>query len=74
ATRHINDIEVVLSHVMGFKIWKSSVYMFTTIPNEVDWSAVGWITLTGITLAGLGALAPAMRAARLLPAETLRCE
>jgi len=74
ATRHINDIEAVLSHVLGFKIWKSSVYMFTTIPNEVAWSAVGWITLTGIALAGLGALAPAVRAARLLPAETLRCE
>jgi len=74
ATRHINDIEALLTNILGFKIWKSSVYMFQHIPNQVAWGAVGWIVLAGVAIAALGALWPAFRAARLQPVETLRFE
>ena len=73
-TSNINSFENLLTKLFGFKIWKSGVYMFSEIPNEVAWSAVGWIVLTGIAFAAIGALAPALLAARLAPAESLRFE
>lgn len=73
-TSNINSFENLLTKLFGFKIWKSGVYMFSEIPNEVAWSTVGWIVLTGIAFAAIGALAPALLAARLAPAESLRFE
>jgi len=74
ATRNINIIEAGLTKLLGFKIWKSGVYMFSHIPNEVDWGSVAWILPVGLATAMLGALLPAFRAGRMLPAETLRYE
>ena len=72
-TEHIREIETVLSKLLGFKIWKSSSYQFM-IPNQITWQAIGWIPLAGAALAVLGALLPAIRAARLEPVESLRYE
>jgi ABC-type lipoprotein release transport system permease subunit len=74
ATRNINIIEAGLTKLFGFKIWKSGVYMFSHIPNDVDWGSVAWILPVGLVTAMLGALLPAFRAGRMLPAETLRYE
>lgn len=74
ATRHINGIESFLTHLLGFKIWKSGVYMFKHIPSSVAWDAVFWIVLVGVAAALLGAVVPALRAARLQPVEALRFE
>jgi ABC-type antimicrobial peptide transport system permease subunit len=48
--------------------------MFTQIPNTVNWSAVGWISAAGVLAAVLGALIPAIAAARVKPVEILRYE
>lgn len=74
ATRNISLIEQVIVKVLGFKIWKSGVYMFSEIPNDVYWSAVWWIMAMGVGAAALGALLPAVRASRLQPVESLRYE
>ncbi|MBN2211783.1 MAG: ABC transporter permease [Sedimentisphaerales bacterium] len=74
ATRHINMVESALTRLLGFKIWKSGVYMFKQIPNDVAWDAVGWICLAGVAAAILGATVPAIRAARWRPIEALRYE
>jgi ABC-type lipoprotein release transport system permease subunit len=74
ATRHINLLEATLTRLLGFKVWKSGVYMFSHIPDEVAWDSVGWILAAGIGTAMLGALLPALRAARLRPVENLRYE
>ena len=74
ATHNINLIETILAKLLGFKIWKSGVYLFSEIPNEVDASAVTWIVFAGILTALLGALLPAIRAAHLQPVEALRYE
>jgi len=74
ATRNINLIESVLTKLMGFKIWKSGVYLFSQIPNEVSWPSIVWILIVGVLTAIMGALLPALRAARLQPVQALRYE
>ncbi len=74
ATKNINSLESFLASLLGFKIWKSGVYFIREIPSEVAWSAVWWIAAAGLITAILGALLPALRAARLAPVEALRYE
>ena len=74
ATRNINFLEGWLSRLLGFKIWKSGVYMFSEIPDRVDWSALIWIVGVGLVTAIVGSLLPAGRAARMEPARALQYE
>lgn len=74
ATRNISVMDALLTKLLGFKMWKSGVYLFSEIPNEVAWGSVGWILLAGIAAAIVGALLPAIRAARMQPVDTLRYE
>ncbi|MFC1783245.1 hypothetical protein ACFL02_06625, partial [Planctomycetota bacterium] len=64
----------LLTRALGFKIWRSGVYLFSDIPNEVAWNSVVWIMAVGVLSAVLGALLPALRAARMLPVDALRYE
>jgi lipoprotein-releasing system permease protein len=73
-TKNINVIEGWIRIAFGLKLWKASVYMFSRIPNEVDWHAVVWIVLSAIVGAALGALIPAMSAAMTRPVNVLRYE
>ncbi len=73
-TRNINTIEEWVRVVFGLKLWKSSAYMFTEIPNKIDLGAAGWIILFTICAAAIGALIPAVVAARTRPVEILRYE
>lgn len=74
ATRNIAGIEGAMARALGFKIWKSGVYLFSEIPHEVAWSAAGWIVLAGVVAAAAGAVAPAVRAGRMQPVAALRWE
>ncbi len=73
-TKNVNTVERWISTALGLKIWKSSTYMFSRIPNEVDWASVVWIVAAAVVAAGVGALIPAIAAARLRPVEILRYE
>jgi ABC-type lipoprotein release transport system permease subunit len=73
-THNINAIEQTISSVFGLKVWQASTYMFTRIPNTVHWPSVVWISAAGILAAALGALIPAICAARVKPVEILRYE
>jgi lipoprotein-releasing system permease protein len=73
-TVNINPIEHQISRLFGLKIWKAGVYMFTQIPNTVDWPAAGWILLAAVLASVAGALLPAMRAACIQPVRLLRYE
>jgi lipoprotein-releasing system permease protein len=73
-TKNINTLEDWVRIVFGMKLWRSSVYMFEKIPSEVNWPAVWWIVLAAIAACVVGALIPAMVAARLQPVEILRYE
>ena len=73
-TRNINTIEQWIRIIFGLKLWKSSVYLFTRIPDQVDWHLAIQIVLFAIIAAVLGALIPAFIAARTKPVEILRYE
>jgi len=73
-TKNINTIEQWIRIIFGLKLWKSSVYMFSRIPNEVNWNWALWIALFAVAAAAVGTLIPAIIAARTRPVEILRYE
>ncbi|MBN2315518.1 MAG: FtsX-like permease family protein [Sedimentisphaerales bacterium] len=73
-TDNINTIENWIRIIFGLKLWKSSVYMFSKIPNEVNWTWAFCIIMTAILAAAVGALIPAIVAALTKPVEILRYE
>jgi lipoprotein-releasing system permease protein len=73
-TRNVNTVEDWIRIIFGLKLWRSSVYMFSKIPNEVDWASAIPIILLAIIAATIGALQPAVMAARTKPVEILRYE
>ena len=73
-TKNINTIEEWIRIIFGLKLWKSSVYMFSKIPNEVDWNSALLIALSAVIAAAVGALIPAIIAVRTRPVNVLRYE
>lgn len=73
-TKNVNTIEQWISGMLGLKLWKSSTYMFTRIPTEVNWHSVWWVVAAAALAASLGALIPAITAARVRPVRILRYE
>jgi lipoprotein-releasing system permease protein len=73
-TVNINTIEGWIRATFGLKLWQSSVYMFARIPNVVDWQWALLLVGLSIAAAAVGALMPAVLAARTRPVEVLRYE
>jgi len=63
-----------LNRQFGFQIWDRTVYFFERIPNEVAWTEVGVIVVAAVAASVLGAVIPAILAARVDPVESLRYE
>jgi len=72
--RHINPIHEALGRWFGFQVWDPEWFLFQQIPNEVDPATGGAIVAGAIAAGLLGALIPALRAARMQPVEALRYE
>ncbi len=72
--KYINEIHTAMGEMLGLKIWDPEVYAFDTIPNTMDPETVVWIVAVAIASSILGALVPAIRAARMNPVEALRWE
>jgi len=73
-TKNINTIEEWIRIIFGLKLWKSSVYMFSKIPSEVNWFWALVFVLLAIIAAAIGTLIPAIVAAWTKPIEILRYE
>ncbi|MHC4573600.1 MAG: ABC transporter permease [Planctomycetota bacterium] len=73
-TRNVNRIEEWVRIIFGLKLWKSSVYMFSKIPNAVNWDWALLIVLSAVIAVAIGALIPAIIAARSRPVNILRYE
>jgi lipoprotein-releasing system permease protein len=73
-TQNVNLIEDWIRRLFGLKLWKSSVYIFSRIPSEVNWHWVSIIVCSAILAVIVGTLVPALVAARTRPVNILRYE
>ncbi len=73
-TVNVNTIEEGIRIVFGLKLWKSSVYLFSRIPNEVNWSWAALFMLVATAAAAVGTLIPAIVAAMTKPVNILQYE
>jgi lipoprotein-releasing system permease protein len=71
---YINQMHAWLGRVTGVQIWNPEVYLFDKIPNTMSWRDIMVIIPIAIVSCVLGALIPAIRAARMQPVESLRWE
>ena len=72
--RYINEIEDVLSHLTGRKVFNEEIYYFSSIPTLVSPFMVTWVALGAIGIAVLASVFPARRASQLHPVRALRYE
>src|SRR5262249_36468040 len=71
---YINDIEKLLSRLIGHKVFDDSIYYFNQVPTLVELSTVFWIVVGAMMIAAAASVWPAQRAARLHPVRALRFE
>ena len=72
---YINDIQDWLARLHPeLRVWKADVYSFDSIPNVVKWEDALVIGVIAIIASIVGALVPALVAARKHPVESLRYE
>jgi len=73
-TRNINTVENYIRIIFGLKLWKSSIYLFSSIPNHVNWYWGCIIIVAAVIAVAVGSLIPAVVAARTRPVNILRYE
>lgn len=71
---YINELHAALGALFHVQIWNPEVYLFDKIPNTMSWRDIAVIVPIAIVSSVLGALLPAIRAARMHPVESLRWE
>jgi lipoprotein-releasing system permease protein len=71
---NINELHKWLGKEFGVEIWNAKTYLFDKIPNTMDSHDVVVIVSVAVLSSVLGALVPAIRAARMNPIEALRWE
>jgi lipoprotein-releasing system permease protein len=72
--RYINELHDGLAKLTGQYMWSPETYLFDTIPNSMNPTEVTIIVAVAIISSIIGALVPAVRAARMHPVEALRWE
>ena len=72
--KYINEIHQWLGRQLGVQVWNPEVYLFDKIPNTMNPREVTVIVTIAIIASAIGALVPAIRAARMKPVEALRWE
>ena len=72
--RNIVAIQHAIEDMTGGRVFDSSVFMLTTLPDQVDWVDVSRVVLLGLVLSLLATIYPSWRAARTDPVEALRHE
>ena len=72
--RNIVAIQHFIEGMTGGRVFDSSAFMLTTLPDRVDWVDVSRVVALGLLLSLLATLYPSWRAARTDPVEALRHE
>lgn len=72
--RNIVAIQHFIEDMTGGRVFDSSVFMLSALPDRIDWADVGKVVVLGLGLSLLATLYPSWRAARTDPVEALRHE
>jgi lipoprotein-releasing system permease protein len=73
-TQNMDSIQPFLERTLGFQLFDPAVYAITTIPTDLQVGNVVGIGTAALILTLLATVYPALRAARVSPAEALRYE
>ncbi len=73
-TYNIESIKAFIESFYGSKLFDPIIYYLTKLPVEVDLTNILFIIITALGLSILSTLYPAIRAAKIEPAKTLRNE
>ncbi|MFT3880157.1 MAG: FtsX-like permease family protein [Gemmatales bacterium] len=71
-THNINEIERLLSRMLGQDVFPKDIYFFDSIPVELNFWTIVWVNLGAIAIATAASVLPAIRAAMLHPVRALR--
>ncbi len=71
---YINEIEHVISWILGRKVFDENIYYFHEIPTVVQPVMVAWVAFGAVVIAVLASVLPARRASALHPVRALRFE
>lgn len=71
---NINPIHDWLGSALGIVVWDPAIYFFPEIPSRLDPIAATLVLAGGVAFSVLGAILPAIKAARLDPVAALRFE
>lgn len=71
---NINGIHDFIGEKLGLWVWDPRVYYFSVIPAQFKWMDSSVVLVSAVLASGLGALIPALRAARMDPVKSLRFE
>ncbi len=71
---NINLLHSKLATILKIQIWNPETYLFDTIPNTINPREVAVIAACAVVASVVGALVPAVRAARMNPVDSLRWE
>jgi lipoprotein-releasing system permease protein len=71
---NINWLHTEFARLTGHQIWNPEVYAFDTIPSTMNPREVAVILVIAVVASILGAVVPAIAAARMHPVESLRWE
>jgi lipoprotein-releasing system permease protein len=71
---HINTVKDFLNRTFGWEPFPQNIYLFSEIPTRLMPGEVAIVTVMALIVALVGAILPALRAARMDPVESLRYE
>ena len=71
---NLESIYTWLEHVLHRQLIDGSVYLISTLPSDLHWDQVLWISAASMITSVLATIIPARRASKTQPAEALRYE
>jgi len=71
---NIESLYTWLEHVLHRQLIDGSVYLISTLPSDLHWDQVLWISAASMITSILATIIPARRASKTQPAEALRYE